>query len=134
MVFNSGFKGLKVKISSVLYSEGSATNPNCILLRPHVIQNIVIKIKAVTKEIGHVTFTLVSEIPQYLTRVGEISRYAKSIYLLINCVVVNSRFETRVITELTLLIFGRSSLVGYPQLFCKLTTTFTLCKYIRNLI
>jgi hypothetical protein len=71
---------------------------------------------------------MVSEIPQYLTRVGEISRYTKSIYLLISRVVVNSRFETRVITELTILVFGRS-LVGYPQLFCKLATTFTLCKY-----
>ena len=74
----------------MLYTAGSATTP--IRLRLHVIQNLVMKIAEVTKEIEHVTFTVVSEIPQYLTRASEISRYTKNLYPLINRFVVNSRY------------------------------------------
>jgi hypothetical protein len=63
-----------------------------ILVRSHVIQNLVIKLTEVTKEIEHVTFPLVSEIQQYITRACEILRYTKSIYILIDHVVVNSRY------------------------------------------
>jgi len=75
-----------------LYTAGSVTTPSCIRLRPHVIQNLVIKIAEVTKEREHITFIVVSEIPQYLTRASEISRYTKHLYPLINRFVVNSRY------------------------------------------
>jgi hypothetical protein len=76
------------KVSSVLYTTDPAVSPSCILLRSHVILNLVIKVTEVTRETGQVTFTLVSEIPQLLTRTCEISRQTKSINLRINRVVV----------------------------------------------